>query len=893
MNKGLQLLLFTWLLCLLPFTSYSQKRDYRSEMNALQHTIREHFFISSTGYYKETATTDKDSRPVSYLWPLCAVFEANNEMEKLLQDSSLAGSVFEIIRKYHNELAPAPAYASYSMQHGGGSRFYDDNQWIGITAMDIYEKTKATRWLESGKEIYRFMMTGYDTTAAGGLYWEEGNKKTKNTCSNGPGIILALQLYKATNKNAYLDTAVLLYNWVNKTLKAPSGLYYDNIKINSGRIGKHQYTYNTGTMLQSAIYLYEATNDPAYLKQATSIADSSLPYFFDTKKFKDNYWFEAVLLRGYQHLLRYNKDPKYINAFKACLDNALDSDKNVNGLMGKKRPENLVAQGGMLEILARFAWLRENNFLAEVVNDKDLFDLVVYGGTSAGVTAAVQAARMGKKVLLISSNFHLGGLSSSGLGASDINNYKAVGGISKEFYQRVYAWYSKPEAWKAISREQYFKLNGLIYGGKNDGAAMHWMFEPKVAEQIFVSMIRESGVSVVYNERLQLKTGVNKNKRQIKYIQMESGRRFRGKIFIDATYEGDLMAGAGVSYIVGRESNDEYGESRNGILLNGIVGKDNQTIDPYIVPGQKSSGLLPFIEAKAPGKNGNADNRTQAYCYRFTLSTDTANQLPITKPLNYNPNLYEILARRLQVDSAMQMADILTLTPIPNKKTDTNHGDLPGGSFDWPNGDYATREKLTRLHKDYTLGLVWFCANDKRVPVRIRKQMNQYGFAKDEFMDNDHFPYSIYVREARRMISDYVMTEHDYFGKKIAPEPIGLATYRLDTHTVTYFVDENGKLRSEGVPVKIPANPYAVSYLSIRPRAKECTNLLVPGCLSSSHSAYSSIRMEPVFMIMGQSAGTAAAIAIDENVTVQNVSYDKLKDALLQGKQLLTKEDIK
>jgi hypothetical protein len=353
------------------------------------------------------------------------------------------------------------------------------------------------------------------------------------------------------------------------------------------------------------------------------------------------------------------------------------------------------------------------------------------------------------------------------------------------------------------------------------------------------------------------------------------------------------MAHAGVSYIVGREPNVQYGESRNGILINDIVGRNGQPVSPFKRTGYPASGLLPFIEPKPPGNNGDGDHRTQAYCYRFTLSSDPENSLPVTKPAGYDSLLFEVLARRLQQDPGMPMSEILTLTPIPNRKTDTNHGDLPGGSYDWPEGDYKKRDGLALLHRQYTMGLVWFLANDPRVPERIRKEMQKYGWAKDEFTDNDHFPYLLYVREARRMISDYIMTEHDYFGRKEIDDPVGLATYRLDTHTVSYFVDEQGNLRSEGVPPKVPAKPYEVSYRAIRPKASECTNLLVPGCLSSSHSAYSSIRMEPVFMIMGQSAGAAAALVEEKGITVQALPYEELKKVLLEAGQLLNKEDIK
>ena len=341
---------------------FAQKNDYKSEVNKLSNNINIHFYIDSLNYYKETSIPEKEGRKVAYLWPLCALFEAHNEMEKILPRTTLTAKTFEIIKKYQNQLLPAPGFASYSMQYGGGTRFYDDNQWIGITAMDAYSSTKNEAWLNVGKGIYKFMMTGYDTITGGGLFWEEGNKKTKNTCSNGPGIILALQLYKATNNKTYLDTALLLYNWVNTNLKSVNGLYYDNINVNKKTTDKKLYSYNAGTMLQSSLYMYECTHDIQYLQQATVIADSSVEYFLNNKKFKDDYWFSAVLLRGYQHLLKYNKDKKYIIAFKACLDEALKNNKNTNGLMGNSKPLNLVAQGGMLEILARFSWLQQNSF---------------------------------------------------------------------------------------------------------------------------------------------------------------------------------------------------------------------------------------------------------------------------------------------------------------------------------------------------------------------------------------------------------------------------------------------------------------------------------------------------------------------------------------------------
>jgi mannose/cellobiose epimerase-like protein (N-acyl-D-glucosamine 2-epimerase family) len=344
-------------------TAQAQVTNYKQQMRLLHQSIRQHFFIDSTGFYKETAVPEKDGRPVSFLWPLCALFQAHNEMEKLPDENHLLQPDFSIIQKYHNNLPPAPGYASYAMALGGGSRFYDDNQWIGITAMDAYQRTKKEQWLQTGKEIYRFMMTGYDTITGGGLYWQEDNKKSKNTCSNGPGIILALQLYQATKQQSYLDTALLLFNWVNANLQAPSGLYYDNINTANRAIGKKEYSYNTGTMLQAAVYLFECTGDKKYLQQANAIADSSTAFFLANQTFKDDYWFSAVLLRGYLHLFQHSHNTKNLQAFRACLDAALQQNKNENGLMGKQHPLNLVAQGGMLEMLARFALLQQHKIL--------------------------------------------------------------------------------------------------------------------------------------------------------------------------------------------------------------------------------------------------------------------------------------------------------------------------------------------------------------------------------------------------------------------------------------------------------------------------------------------------------------------------------------------------
>ncbi len=339
------------------------KLHYYKETIALQNAIDKNFYEPAARFYKEHVTVEKDKNAYSYLWPLCGLLQANNEIDKLSGGTKLLANTLQIIQGYYDPAPPSPGYASYIIKYKGGDRFYDDNQWIGIACMDAYQREKKPTLVHQGKLIYQYMMTGFDTVLGGGLYWQENKKVSKNTCSNGPGIILALQLYQATKKQPYLDTALMLYNWVNNNLKAPSGLYFDNMQIGTHKIGRAMYSYNTGTMLQSNVYLYEITKDKKYLAESIAIADSSIPYFYGNGKFRDDYWFNAVLLRGYQHLLKYHPDKKYIRAFQVCTEEALANNKNSLGLMGKDKPLELVPQSGMLEILARFALLEKTNQL--------------------------------------------------------------------------------------------------------------------------------------------------------------------------------------------------------------------------------------------------------------------------------------------------------------------------------------------------------------------------------------------------------------------------------------------------------------------------------------------------------------------------------------------------
>ncbi len=516
----------------------------------------------------------------------------------------------------------------------------------------------------------------------------------------------------------------------------------------------------------------------------------------------------------------------------------------------------------------------------------DSYDIVVYGGTSGGVTAAIQAARMGKTVVLIEPTKFLGGLTTGGLGATDIGNKKAIGGISREFYQRVFKHYADPKSWTTQTREDYFAKKP--HGNSGDEDTM-WTFEPHVATEIYDDMIAEAKVPVVLGERLDLKKGVVKDGARITSIVMESGRAFEGKVFIDATYEGDLMARAGVRYHVGREANSVYDETLNGVQAAHTVSHQFiKKVDPYMKPGDPKSGVLHGIDPNGPGEEFSGDKRIQAYNYRMCTTSDAANRIDWQKPANYDPAMFELALRNCEAgDERLSWNP----TPMPNHKTDTNNNfavstDYIGMNYDYPDADYATRDKIIQAHKDWQQGLMWTYANSPRVPEKVRAAFQRLGLAKDEFGDSDHWPRQLYVREARRMISDYVMSEKNCRRKEIVQDSVGMGAYNMDSHNTQRYVTKEGFVRNEG-DVEVGTRPYPISYRSLRPKAEECSNLLVPVCLAASHIAYGSIRMEPVFMVLGQSAATAAAQAVEQGATVQNIDAEKLKARLLADHQVL------
>ena len=519
---------------------------------------------------------------------------------------------------------------------------------------------------------------------------------------------------------------------------------------------------------------------------------------------------------------------------------------------------------------------------------QDTFDVVIYGGTSGGIAAAVQAARMHHSVVLVEPTQHLGGLTSGGLGATDIGNKNAIGGIAREFYQRIYRYYSQNKA--AWSQETFEQYRQRAKGDWVDGDTM-WGFEPRVAEQVFRQMLADTSVMLVFGEQLERKHGVQKENTRITSITMQSGRTFVGRMFIDATYEGDLMAAAGVEYTVGREANATYGETLNGVQTrHAKYHQFEKPVDPYVKPGDPQSGLLPGVHASSSGEEGATDRRVQAYNFRMCLTDVPENRLSFPKPANYDPLRHELLLRYIEAGGKTFFTG--GGGPMPNRKTDTNNNgpistDNIGMNYDYPDGNAATREKIIADHRDYQLGQLWTLANDPRVPEKVRRSVNQWGLAKNEFVDNGNWPHQLYVREARRMVSDYVMQEQNCRGKRVAEDSAGLAAYTMDSHNTQRYVDAKGHARNEGDVEVGGFPPYPISYRSIVPKASQCTNLLVPVCLSASHIAFGSIRMEPVFMVLGQSAATAAAQAIEKKCNVQDVEYTPLSERLKKDGQIL------
>ncbi len=520
------------------------------------------------------------------------------------------------------------------------------------------------------------------------------------------------------------------------------------------------------------------------------------------------------------------------------------------------------------------------------------YDIVIYGGTSASVIAAVQAKQLGKTVIIVCPDKHLGGLSSGGLGMTDTGNKAVIGGLARDFYHRIWKEYEKPETWRWQKPNEYTGKGQGTPAVDGEFRTM-WVFEPHVAEKVFEDYIREFQIPVDRDEWLDRLSGVKKSGTQITSITMLSGKKYAGKVFMDATYEGDLIAAAGIDYHVGREANSVYGEQWNGVQI-GVLhhrhhfGTIKQKISPYVIPGEPSSGLLPRISAVPPGEYGSRDKRVQAYCYRFCASNHPENRVPFPRPLGYDPRQYELLVR---IYEAGWKETFDKFDDAPNRKTDTNnHGPMStdniGMNYDYPEASYERRREILDEHKTYQQGWLYFIANDPRIPEDVQAKMREWGLPKDEFVDNAGWPHQIYVREARRMIGHFVMTENELMQRKPTPESVGMGSYTIDSHNVQRYITPDGFVQNEG-DIGVGIRPYSIAYGALVPKKVQCVNLFSSICVSSSHIAYGSIRMEPVFMILGQSAATAASIAIDQNLAVQDVPYARLREQLVKDRQVL------
>jgi hypothetical protein len=514
---------------------------------------------------------------------------------------------------------------------------------------------------------------------------------------------------------------------------------------------------------------------------------------------------------------------------------------------------------------------------AELAHPPDaIYDLVVYGDSSGAVVAAISAKREGRSVIWVNPTGFPGGMSASGLGATDFLGYRnTFGGIASEFYDGV------------------AKAYGTDYVRS---------FEPHVGKQVFEQMITAAGITVVYNEKLDRTSGkgVAMDGKRITAITTLSGKTYHGRMFIDATYVGDLMAAAGVTCTVGREPESQYGEDLAGVRRGDTQprvhyrqgDKDHfiKEVDAYVKPGDPTSGLLPHIHRIEGIQNGQGDKKIQAYNYRVCLTTDPANRIPIEKPPGYRDIDHELLLRNFDAGDMRLPALIEPLAG--GQKVDWNNmhavgSDFPGGNWEYPEASYERRREIEQAHETYIRGFLWTMANDPRVPEAIHKRTAAYGLPKDEFTDNGGWPWMIYIREARRMVGDYVMTQLDCEGKRTAPDPVGLGSFGMDSHVVQHFVTENGKAQNDGVIWHVPPRPYGISYRSIIPPKGQCENLFSPICLSASHVAHGSIRMEPVFMALSQSAAIAAGLAIDSKVSVQEVPYPALREKLKAAKQIV------
>jgi hypothetical protein len=493
------------------------------------------------------------------------------------------------------------------------------------------------------------------------------------------------------------------------------------------------------------------------------------------------------------------------------------------------------------------------------------YDIVVYGGTAGGVMTAVSAAREGLKAVLLEPGRHLGGMATGGLSRTDFGKKQVIGGYPLEFYWRV----------------------GQKYDLARFAQGPGWYYEPHIGEQVFQEMLQEANVDVQFGRRLRERNGVAKEGARVAAITTEDGTVYRARLFADCSYEGDLMAQAGITFTWGRESSAQYGESLAGV-------RERTPFHQFLVPisaYDEHHRLLPEVSPEPKGPTGSADKKVQSYNFRMILSDDPSNQVAFPKPPDYDPHRYELLARLLEASAkklgrAPMLREITLIARIPNHKADFNNNgpfstDYIGKSWEYPNASYGTRKQIWGDHVNYTKGFFWFLAHDPRVPKDLQEETNGWGLAKDEYVENQNWPHQLYIREARRMVSDFVMTQKDLQTELTKPDPIGMGSYNSDSHNVQRIVNAEGNVENEG-DMQVPVTPYQIPYRVMLPKRAETVNVLVPVCFSASHVAYSSVRMEPQYMTLGEAAGVAAAISIRDKKSVQDIDTAQLTRRLLE-----------
>jgi hypothetical protein len=490
-------------------------------------------------------------------------------------------------------------------------------------------------------------------------------------------------------------------------------------------------------------------------------------------------------------------------------------------------------------------------------------DLIVYGGTASGVMTAYSAALEGLHVVLLEPGSHLGGMVTGGLSATDTAHFQIIGGYARDFYTEAAAHYGVHDLLK-----------------RSD-----WLSEPHVDEAIFTAWLKRAGVEVHFHERLRESQGVKKTGTHVVSVTTEDGKTWRAKVFADCTYEGDLMAQSKISYTVGRESTKVYGEDLAGVRVDTPKHQFQWKVSAY----DEQHHLLPYVDPGPMGANGEGDKKVQSYNFRLILTKDSANRLPWTKPEGYDASRFALLARYLKsfeehMHRLPGMQDVMNPVAIPAGKADFNNNgpfstDYIGKSWTYPDANYKERQRIWKEHLLYTESFLWFLSQDSQVPSSLREEVNTWGRAKDEFADTDHWPNQLYIREGRRLVGEYVMKQSDLQTDRTKTDSIGMGSYNSDSHNIQRVAMADGSVRNEG-DVQVPVQPYEISFRAILPKPAEADNLLVPVCLSASHVAYSSVRMEPQYMIIGQAAGVAAALAISADESVQKIDVPTLQRRL-------------